>query len=48
MLQNPSEVTLVPKNVFFLKILNFVQIFVECKVSLADGTLTTLMAVKMA
>jgi hypothetical protein len=39
MLKNASEVTLVPKNDFFsLKILNFVQSFVECKVSLADGT----------
>ncbi len=37
MLKNPSEVTLVPKNVFFPKILNFVQSFVERKVSLADG-----------
>jgi hypothetical protein len=27
----------VPKNIFFLKILNLVQSFVECKVSLADG-----------
>ncbi len=25
------------KEYFFLKILNFVQSFVECKVSLADG-----------
>ncbi len=37
MLKNASEVTLVPKNIFFLMILNFVQSFVECKVSLADG-----------
>jgi hypothetical protein len=37
MLKNVSEVTLVTKNIFFLKILNFVQSFVECKVSLADG-----------
>jgi hypothetical protein len=37
MLKNASEVTLVPKNIFSLKILNFVQSFVECKVSLADG-----------
>ncbi len=37
MLENASEVTLVPKNIFFLKILNFVQSFVEWKVSLADG-----------
>ncbi len=29
--------TLVPENIFSLKILNFVQSFVECKVSLADG-----------
>jgi hypothetical protein len=38
MLKNASAVTLVPKNIFFLKILNFVQSFVECKVSLADGS----------
>ncbi len=37
MLKNASDVILVPKNIFFLKILNFVQSFVECKVSLADG-----------
>jgi hypothetical protein len=37
MLKNASEVTLVRKQIFFLKILNFVQIFVECKVSVADG-----------
>jgi hypothetical protein len=38
MLENASsEVTLVPKNIFFLKMLDFVQSFVECKVSLADG-----------
>jgi hypothetical protein len=37
MLENVSEVTLVTKNIFFLKILNFVQSFVECEVSLADG-----------
>jgi hypothetical protein len=37
-LKNASEVTaLVPKNIFFLKILNLVQSFVECKVSPADG-----------
>jgi hypothetical protein len=30
-------VILVPKNIFLLKILNFMQSFVECKVSLADG-----------
>ncbi len=29
---------LVPKNTIFLKLLNFVQSFVECKVSLAYGT----------
>jgi hypothetical protein len=40
MLKNASGVTLVPKNIFILKILNFVQSFVECEVSLADGTLT--------
>jgi hypothetical protein len=39
MLKNASEITLVPKNVFFLQILNFVQSFVECKVSLADGAM---------
>jgi hypothetical protein len=38
MLENASEVILVPKNILFLKIQNFVQSFVECKVSLADGT----------
>jgi hypothetical protein len=38
MLKNASEKILVPKNIIFLKILNFVQSFVECKVSLADGT----------
>jgi hypothetical protein len=38
MLKNASEVTLVPKNILFLKILNlFVQSFAECKVSLADS-----------
>jgi hypothetical protein len=37
LLKNASEVTLVLKNIFFLKILNLVQSFVECKVSLADG-----------
>jgi hypothetical protein len=37
MLKNDSEVTVVPKNIVFLKILKFVQSFVECKVSLADG-----------
>ncbi len=37
LLKNALEVTLVPKNIFFLKILNLVQSFVECKVSLADG-----------
>jgi hypothetical protein len=37
MLTNASEVTLVPNDLFFLKILNFLQSFVECKVSLADG-----------
>jgi hypothetical protein len=38
MLKNAVEVTLVSKRVYLLKILNFVQSFVECKVSLADGT----------
>ncbi len=37
MLKNASEGTSVPKNIFFLKISKFVQSFVECKVSLADG-----------
>jgi hypothetical protein len=38
MLKYVSELTLVTKkNFFFLKILNFLQSFVECKVSLADG-----------
>jgi hypothetical protein len=37
MLKNASEVTLVPKNIF-PKFLNYVQNFVEWKVSLADGT----------
>ncbi len=37
MLKNASEVSWVPKNLFFLKILNLVQSFVECKGSLADG-----------
>jgi hypothetical protein len=41
MRKNASEVTLVPRNFFFLKILNFVQSFVQCKVSLADGILQT-------
>jgi hypothetical protein len=31
LLKNASEVTLVPRNNFFLKILNLVQSFVECK-----------------
>jgi hypothetical protein len=38
MLKNASEGILAPKNTFFLKILNFVQSFVDCKVSLADGS----------
>jgi hypothetical protein len=38
LLKNASEVTLVPKIIVFLKILNLVQSFVECKVSLADGS----------
>jgi hypothetical protein len=37
MLKSVSEVTLLTKNIFSLKFLNFVQSFVECKVSLADG-----------
>jgi hypothetical protein len=39
MLKNASNVTLVIKNIIFLKILNFVQGFVKYKVSLADGIL---------
>jgi hypothetical protein len=39
MLKNASEVTLVPKILFFLKILNLAQSFIECKVSPADGSL---------
>jgi hypothetical protein len=43
MLKNASEVTSsVPKKYFLLKILNFVQSFVECKVSPADGICTAL------
>jgi hypothetical protein len=39
MLKNASEVTLVPKNIFLLINLELcAQSFVECKVSLADGT----------
>jgi serine/threonine protein kinase len=38
MLKIASEVTLVPEIIFFLKFLKFVQSFLECKVSLADGT----------
>ncbi len=38
MLKNASEVTLVPKIFFFLKIFNFVKSFVGCKVSLTDGS----------
>jgi hypothetical protein len=37
-LKNASVVTVVPKNIFSPRILNFVQSFVECKVSLADGS----------
>jgi hypothetical protein len=37
MLKIASEVTLLPKKRIFLKILNFVPSFVECKVSLFDG-----------
>jgi hypothetical protein len=39
MLKNASEVTLVPKNIFLEKMLDFVQSFVECKVCLPDGAL---------
>jgi hypothetical protein len=42
LLKNASKITLVPKNIFFLKILNFVQSFAECKVSLADGLTVSL------
>jgi hypothetical protein len=45
MLKNAPEATLVPKNVLFLKILNFVQSFVESKVSLADGMTINLQVV---
>jgi hypothetical protein len=38
MLKNVAEATLVTKNILFLKILPFVQSFLEFKVSLADGT----------
>jgi hypothetical protein len=38
MLKNSSWKSLVPTNIFSLKIFNFVQSFVECKVSLADGS----------
>jgi hypothetical protein len=48
MLKNASEVTLVPKNIFFLKILNFMQSFVECKVSLADGFKVEFIEVSMS
>jgi hypothetical protein len=44
MLKNASEVTLVPKIFFFLKILKFVQSFVECKVSQADGAIFSSLA----
>ncbi len=36
-LKMPQRVTLVPKTIFCLKILNFVQSYVGFKVSLADG-----------
>jgi hypothetical protein len=39
MLKNASEITLLPKKYFFLKIFDFAQSFVECKVGLADGSL---------
>jgi hypothetical protein len=39
MLKNVSELTFVPTNIFFLRILKLVQSFVECKVSLADGNM---------
>jgi hypothetical protein len=42
--KNVSEVTLVPKDIFFLKVLNFVQSLVECKVSLADGIVMSLVS----
>ncbi len=38
MFRSASEVTLVPKNICFLEILNSVQSFVKCKVSLAGGS----------
>jgi hypothetical protein len=47
MLKNASKVTPVPKNIFFLlKILNFVQSFVGCKVSLADGILESIALIR--
>ncbi len=47
MLKNASEVTLVPKKIFFLlKDLNFLQSFVEYKVSLADGIFKNLPLLK--
>jgi hypothetical protein len=41
LLENTSEVILVPKLFYFRRILNFVRSFVECKVSLADSIQTT-------
>jgi hypothetical protein len=37
MLKNVSEITVVTKNISFLKNLYLVQSYVECEVSLADG-----------
>jgi hypothetical protein len=42
MLKKASEVTLRPNFFFSLKILMFVQSFVKCKVSLADGILVSI------
>jgi hypothetical protein len=47
MLKNASDAMLVPKIFFFLKILNFVQSFVECKVILAEGILLNVRDVRI-
>jgi hypothetical protein len=39
MLRNAPEIILVPKNIFFLKNFELCAMFLECKGSLADGTL---------
>jgi hypothetical protein len=48
MLKNASEITLGTNIIFSLKILNFVQSFVKCKVSVADGTFPTPLRKKIA